>query len=78
MESDQSYMFGGETLELVIASGDVLFVSSGHGSFSAMGAVDAVVGHVLLVALPPRRMTRRSKEAKQFGKIWPQGVVQIK
>jgi len=78
MEADQSYMLGGETLELIIASGDVLFVSSGYGAFSAMGAVDVVVGHVLLIASPPRRMTRPSKEAKQFGKIWPQGVVQVK
>jgi len=72
MELEQSYTLGGNVLEHIIAPGDVLFVSSGQGVFSAMGPMDVVVGHVLLIASPLRRMTRRSTEAKQFGKIWPQ------
>lgn len=72
MEPEQSYTLGGNALEHIIAPGDVLFVSSGHCVFSAMGAMDVVVGHVLLIASPLRRMTCRSTEAKQFWKIWPQ------
>merc|ERR1712137_1264476 len=36
------------------------------------GAMDGVMGHVLLIVSPPRGMKRHSKEGKQFEKIWPQ------
>merc|ERR1712137_121494 len=70
MEPEQPFTLGGNALELIIAPCDVLVVSSGHGAFS--GAMDGVMGHVLLIASPPRSIKRRCKEAKQFGKIWPQ------
>lgn len=65
-----------DTMELLMAPGDVLCVKS-SGRLMEIGAAGGFMGHVMVVVGPPRSIPRHSPEAASYGSAWPADAGEI-
>lgn len=60
----------GDSLELMMAPGDVLAVK-GQGRLTEIGTAHGMLGHVLLVLSPPTNVIRQTDEGRSLRAVWP-------
>jgi len=60
----------GDSLELMMAPGDVLAIKS-QGRLTEIGTAHGVLGHVLLVLSPPTNVIRQTDEGLSLQAVWP-------
>jgi len=60
-----------DSLELLLAPGDVLSVRGTH-CLSAIGRAGGIMGHVMVVVAPPLAIRRQSAEAARLMPLWPE------
>lgn len=65
----------GDSLELMMAPGDVLAVK-GSGRLTEIGTARGFMGHVLLVLAPPANVIRQSEEGQSLQAVWPSADVE--
>merc|ERR1719478_1581872 len=65
----------GDSLELMMAPGDVLAVK-GQGRLTEIGTAHGMLGHVLLVLSPPNNVIRNSDEGLSLQAVWPSPEVE--
>lgn len=65
-----------ESVDMLIAPGDVLAVKGQGGSIIGIGSNSGLFGHVVVALGNPRRVHRNAIEAHHFSEVWPAGNVQ--
>jgi len=71
VESKTELSLNGDTLDLLMAPGDVLLMR-GSGRISDIGNAGGFMGHVLVVTATPQMVRANTTDALQLSSVWPQ------
>eukprot|EP00435_Cladocopium_sp_Y103_P003860 s4436_g1.t1 len=70
VESKTELSLNGDTLDLLMAPGDVLLMR-GSGRISDIGNAGGFMGHVLVVTATPQMVRANTADALQLSSVWP-------
>lgn len=70
VETKTELSLNGDTLDLLMAPGDVLLMR-GSGRISDIGNAGGFMGHVLVVTATPQMVRANTPDAKQLSSVWP-------
>jgi len=70
VETKTELSLNGDTLDLLMAPGDVLLMR-GSGRISDIGNAGGFMGHVLVVTATPQMVRANTPDAEQLSSVWP-------